>query len=177
MQRNSKTKSRFNNNKGLFLRSECDEFSYMINFNLMNSSGNIKYFSFIGKIIAKAILENVKINLCFNKLLYKLILDKSLHYKDFRYIDQQVFLIIKVYNSIINIKKLGSTSNLGIFYVFEYEKNGVRVEEELIQGGANKEVNDINDYLFKRLTFIVNKIQPFINEIKSNLFAVFCLER
>ena len=59
---------------GLFERSDTDEISYLIKQNL-NPSKNIldKYF-FIGRVLAKALLENLTVNCCFNKVIYQLIL-------------------------------------------------------------------------------------------------------
>jgi hypothetical protein len=58
----------------LFIESETDTFSYIINPLLKRNDNNYKYFSLIGKLIAKALIDNITVNICFNKLIYKMIL-------------------------------------------------------------------------------------------------------
>lgn len=45
---------------------------------------------FLGKIIAKALLDNLTINACFNKLIYKMILSESVTLDDLVFIDKPV---------------------------------------------------------------------------------------
>jgi hypothetical protein len=56
---------------------------------------NLEYFNFLGKIIAKSLLDNITINLCFNKLLYKLILNEKIKFEDLIFIDKPVTIIFK----------------------------------------------------------------------------------
>ena len=55
----------------LFIVSDSQEFSYIINPFLQNTEKNLEYFNFIGKLMAKALLDNITINICFNKIIYK----------------------------------------------------------------------------------------------------------
>ncbi len=50
----------------------------------------IDYFDFLGKIIAKALLDNITLNLCFNKIIYKLILGEKINFEDLMFIDKPV---------------------------------------------------------------------------------------
>jgi hypothetical protein len=45
---------------------------------------------FIGKIIAKALLDNLTINTCFNKLIYKMLLEEKVILDDLVFIDKPV---------------------------------------------------------------------------------------
>jgi hypothetical protein len=45
---------------------------------------------FLGKIIAKALLDNLTINACFNKLIYKIILEEKVIFDDLIFIDKPV---------------------------------------------------------------------------------------
>lgn len=45
---------------------------------------------FLGKIIAKALLDNLTINACFNKLIYKMILNENIILDDLVFIDKPV---------------------------------------------------------------------------------------
>ena len=58
----------------LFIISDSNEFSYIINPFLAPNQENFEYFAFIGKLIAKALFDNITVNICFNKLIYKMIL-------------------------------------------------------------------------------------------------------
>ena len=49
----------------LFIISDSNEFSYIINPFLSHNKENFEYFSFIGKLIAKALFDNITINICF----------------------------------------------------------------------------------------------------------------
>lgn len=77
----------------LFKRADCDNFSYKINSSLEKSEINLNYFKFIGKLMAKAMLENVCLNTCFNKLIFKMILNEKIELRDLKYFDQEVFIL------------------------------------------------------------------------------------
>ncbi len=48
----------------------------------------------MGYLIAKAFLENVTINLCFNKLIYKIILSEKISIEDLIFINKPVILYL-----------------------------------------------------------------------------------
>jgi hypothetical protein len=73
----------------LFTRTECDEFSFKINSDYL-SLEHLQFFRFIGGLLAKAVLENVSINTCFNLLIYKMLLDEKIKLKHLEYYDKQV---------------------------------------------------------------------------------------
>jgi hypothetical protein len=54
------------------------------------SSKILEYYNFLGKIIAKALLDNITLNLCFNKIIYKLILGEKIKFEDIVFIDKPV---------------------------------------------------------------------------------------
>jgi len=64
------------------------------------------YFRLIGKLISKALLENITINLCFNKLIYKIILSEKITFEDLIFINKPVdlkkFLLKPLLNVIYN---------------------------------------------------------------------------
>lgn len=78
--------------RGLFKRSDNDEYSHVINPNARRDIVNLGIFNFLGKIIAKALLENLTINTCFNKILYLCILEEELTYKNLVFVDNKVNL-------------------------------------------------------------------------------------
>jgi hypothetical protein len=76
--------------KGLFEKADTDEYSFCISQNCITSIDNLDLFYFIGKILAKALLDNLTVNACFNKLIYKLILDERLILDDLIFINKPV---------------------------------------------------------------------------------------
>jgi hypothetical protein len=153
----------------LFEKSDCDEYSYVPSKNLINDEKTLKYFKFIGILISKALIDNITINLCFNKIIYKLLINEKILFEDLKIIDTQLYLSIK------ELKKIDPEllKDLCMYYVYEYhDLNGNLVSEELIPGGKDKLVENLNDYIEKRIDFMTKKYLPFINEIKNGLVEI-----
>jgi hypothetical protein len=81
-------------NLGIFEKADCEEFLYKIKKGLTPSEDNLKYFRFIGQMLAKAMLENISIHTCFNLLIFKMILNEKITLDDLEFYDQNV--IIKI---------------------------------------------------------------------------------
>jgi hypothetical protein len=79
----------------LFIVSDTNEFSYTINPFLSEVSTNFDYFTFLGQLIAKALLENITINVCFNKLIYKILLNEKVTFNDLVLIDSPLYHSLK----------------------------------------------------------------------------------
>ena len=139
----------------LFERSECDEISYIFNKNLNeNSFWSFKYFRFIGKLMAKSIIDNISINLSFNSLIYKLILEEEVKFEDLKNIDTYL------YSSFLSLKNMTpkDISAMEIYYTYQYEdSNGKLITDELIEGGEDIKVSDIDDYINKRIKYMVKR--------------------
>jgi hypothetical protein len=52
------------------------------------------------------------------------------------------------------------------------DTQGSLIKDELRENGANIVVSDVNDYIKKRIDYIVKKQKIFVNEIKSGFFKV-----
>ena len=152
----------------LFERAECDEINYVFNKNLNeNSKWCFKYFNFLGRLIAKSLIDNITINLSFNCLIYKLILGETINFEDLKNIDTNL------YSSLLSMKNMKpeELDTMEIYYSIQYENDkGEIVIEELIPNGNDKKVTDINDYIEKRINYLVTKSQIFINHIQEGLF-------
>ena len=152
----------------LFEKSDNDEYSYVINKKLNeNSTWSFKYFNFIGKLIAKSIIDNITINLSFNILIYKLILEERVTFEDLKYIDTYL------YSSLLSLKHMTpeELSSMEIYYIYQYEDdNGNLISDELIEGGETKLVTDIDDYIKKRINYMINKSKIFVKKIQESLF-------
>jgi len=63
--------------------------------------------------------------------------------------------------------------DLCLFYVVDYKNNqGNIITEELIPDGSNTIVTDIEDYIEKRINYMVAKNKIFVDLIKEELFKV-----
>lgn len=154
---------------GLFEKSDCDDYSFVPKRSLAPIKQNFEYFDFIGFIIAKALLENITINLCFNKIIYKMLINEPVHFEDLKYIDKQLYLSLKdLRNYDPEVLK-----DLCLYYVYEYKNEKEElISEEIIPNGSEILVNDINDYIEKRIQFMMSKYEPFIAQIRKTLFSV-----
>jgi len=152
----------------LFERSECDEINYIFNKNLNDKSDwSFKYFNFIGRLIAKSLIDNITINLSFNCLIYKLILGEKITFEDLKNIDTNL------YSSLLSMKNMTpeELDTMEVYYSIQYQNDaGQVVTEELIHDGNNKKVTDINDYIEKRINYLVTKSQILIFHIQEGLF-------
>ena len=150
----------------LFIESETDTFSYIINPLLKRNDNNYKYFSLIGKLIAKALIDNITVNICFNKLIYKMILQEEIK------IEELVFINKPLYNSIENMIDFDCAS-LGLYYNIELKDINNNVHAFDIQNdGINIQVRDMSDYIKKRIDFMTTLYEPFIKRIRDSLFEI-----
>ena len=159
-------------NLKLFVRSDTDDFSYIINPFLKRNQKNYKYFDFIGKLMAKALIDNITVNICFNKLIYKMILQERVKF------DELVFINKPFYDSIKNLKNRDIDDNygctdLGLYYNIEMKdiKNKIHYLD-LIKNGTNYIVEDIDEYISKRIDFMYGLYEPFIKRIRDSLYNV-----
>jgi hypothetical protein len=154
--------------KGIFERAECDEISYVFNKNLTEDSYWVeKYLYFIGKLMAKSIIDNITINLSFNILIYKLILEEEIKFEDLKNID--TFL----YSSLLSLKQMKpeELDSMEIYYTYQYENaEGKLIIDELIPDGENIKVTNIDDYIEKRINYIVKKSKFLVKYIQDGLF-------
>jgi len=74
----------------LFEKSDSEEYSFRISKYINPSIETLDIMFFIGKIISKALLDNLTINACFNKLIYKMILNEKISLDDLVFIDKPV---------------------------------------------------------------------------------------
>jgi len=81
----------------LFEKSDSTDFSYIVPLGLECTDKVKDYFRLIGKLIAKALLENVTINLCFNKLIYKIILSEITTFEDLMFINKPVRICLSIF--------------------------------------------------------------------------------
>ena len=167
--------SLLNKNRQLFLGNERDDsdYSFSINPLLLETKSNFKYFNFIGKLLGKALLDNITINLCFNKVIYKLIVEEEVQFNDLIFIDKSL------YHSLSNLKSMSNDRNfdiesLALFYVIDMNIPGKtnQISVDLKKNGRNEQVTKIEDYIQSRIDFILGSIAVFTNEIKKGMFSI-----
>jgi hypothetical protein len=153
----------------LFEKSDNDIISYKIHKDCIADYDILKRFEYIGKFIAKAILENLNINLCFNHLLYKILLEEPVVLQDIVFIDKQL------YSSLKAIKESKEINEMELYFSVQNMIDGKVVEEELIPNGLNTKVTNENVDFFiqKKIDFIVYKTKVFVDEIKKGFNSVF----
>ena len=157
----------------LFIISDSNEFSYIINPFLSHNKENLEYFAFIGKLIAKALFDNITVNICFNKLIYKMILQEEINFNDLLFIDYTL------YTSLKNLKEIGlsQNNNLEVYYSLEMKDVYNHTHSlELVNKGREIPLTNIDDYIKKRINFMIGLYEPFIKEIRDNIYAYFSKE-
>lgn len=64
--------------------------------------------------------------------------------------------------------------DLCLFYVVDYhDKKGNLITEEIISDGSNIMVTNIDDYIEKRIDYMIAKNKIFIDYMKEELFKVY----
>ena len=160
------------NQLNLFISSDTDDYSYIINPFLKRNQKNFKYFEFIGKLMAKALIDNITVNICFNKLIYKMILQEKIEFNEF------VFINKPLYDSVRNLKTSNLNdeipcTDLGLYYNIEMKDTNDNIHSlDIIENGKNILVSDIDDYINKRMDFMVGLYEPFIKRIRDSLYSV-----
>ena len=159
----------------LFIVSDTNDFSYIINPFLSHNNENFEYFTFIGKLIVKALFDNITVNICFNKLIYKMILQEEITFKDLVFIDNPL------YNSLKNLKetKLFDNPNenyerikdLEIYYSIEMKDVYNHMHSlELMEKGRETFVLNLDDFIKKRILFMIGMYEPFIKIIRDTIY-------
>ena len=154
----------------LFVISDSNEFSYIINPFLSHNKENFEYFSFIGKLIAKALFDNITVNICFNKLIYKMILQEEISFKDLLFIDYSLYTSLKNLKG-INLAQNNKNNNLELYYSIEMKDVYNHMHNfELIEKGREIPLTNIDDYISKRIKFMIGMYEPFIKVIRDNIY-------
>ena len=160
---------------GLFERSDTEEISYLIKSNIKVTDDILKSYYFIGKVIGKALMENLTINCCFNKVIYQLILGEKIEFKDLIFIDKQL------YNSINNLMTMKEEcgENIAlceIYFSYQYkDEKGNICYQDLIENGNDILVTQDNFdlYVEKRIEYLTKSQSIGVNEIIKGINSIF----
>ena len=158
----------------LFERADNDEVSYIFSQKPITKEKKEKY-EFVGTVLAKALLENLTINCCFNTLIYKILLQEEIKLEDLVFIDKQL------YKSLKEIKDISLKEDIELYELYfnlDIEKDGKITTYNLIENGENIQVTNKNLdlYIEKRISFLVNSQIPGIESIKKGIKKVYPIE-
>jgi E3 ubiquitin-protein ligase HUWE1 len=165
-------------NTGMFQRSDTDEVGYIIKPNLYPSQELLNKYFFIGRVLAKALLENLTVNCCFNKVIYQLILGEKIELNDLVFIDRPLYKSMK---HLVSMKEeCGENIALcEIYFTFDYEdENGGFHQEDLIQNGSDILVtqDNLDQYIDKRIEYYTKSQLSGIKEIIRGINTIFPVE-
>ena len=162
-------------NLKLFVKSDTKEFSYILNPFLLYNEENFRYLKLVGILIAKALMQNVTINICFNKLIYKMILQEKIEFEDLAFIDTEFYTSIKNLKENIFMNQDESiVKELGFIYALEMKDCYDHLHNlELIEKGRNIPVENLDDYVNKRIDILVGLYYPFVKKIQEGIFTIF----
>ena len=160
---------------GMFQRSDTDEIGYIIKPNLYPSQELLNKYYFIGRVLAKALLENLTVNCCFNKVIYQLILGEKIQLNDLVFIDRPLYKSMK---HLVSMKEeCGENIALcEIYFTFDYEdESGRFLQEDLIPNGRNILVtqDNLDEYIDKRIEYYTKSQLSGIKEIIRGINTIF----
>ena len=159
----------------LFIPSENNEFSYILNPFLFQNEENFKYCRLIGLLLGKAIMQNITINICFNKLIYKMILCEKIQYEDLIFIDNQLYKSLNNLKENLQYNDIDDGNNilkdLDMNYAIEMRDINNHIHSfELMKNGRNISVDNLDDFIEKRIKFLTGIYEPFIKEIRATFY-------
>lgn len=161
-------------NLGLFSVASTPEFSYKVNEDSKHIDNHRTLFLFFGQILAKALFDNIPVNVCLNKSIFKALLgfDKEHDYsnlEDFKTVDYNIYNSLKF----IRDNKLKDHEDMLEFY-FTTEVSSVMAEAlgestivDLIPNGSTVRVTDSNktDFITKKCYYMSYKV--VLEQLKS----------
>ena len=162
-------------NTGLFERSDTDEIGYIVKKNINSSTEKLNKYYFIGKVLAKALLENLTVNCCFNKMIYQLILGEKIQLNDLVFIDKPLYNSMK---HLVSMKdECGENIALcELYFSYQYEgEDGGIYEEDLMENGNDILVtkDNLDLYIEKRIEFFTKSQLIGVNEIIKGINTIF----
>ena len=156
-------KELFSTNLNLFFLTNTDDPRYMI----LKNNHDPELYLFTGKLIGKALLENIPINCGLSKVIYKHILGVPLDSEDIQYVDKDLYE---------SMKYMQNNSIEGVFYeVFAIPDENGRMRE-LVDNGKDLQVTDENKdfYINLRVYYELNdSIERSAKCLKEGIFTIF----
>ena len=157
----------------LFEKSDTNEISYIIKKNINITNKSKSKFTFIGKLLAKALLENLTVNCCFNKIIFQILLNEIITLDDLVFIDKPLYTSLK---NLIEMNKKGEDiSILELYFSIQYKdsKNKL-ITNELIENGDSIQVKseNLDLYIQKRIEYLIKTQKKSVNLIKQGFNSI-----
>lgn len=127
------------------------------------------YFRFVGRVIGRALFNGQLIRGHMVRMIYKHILGWPITFEDVKAHDEEY------YSSLKKLTKLEDVSPMCLDFTVTEETMGIRVEKELMEGGAMKEVTNENlaEYLEANIRYrMFNRTMPQLTELLLGFFDV-----
>jgi E3 ubiquitin-protein ligase HUWE1 len=167
----------FNPNFALFSLTD-NGVSFHPNTNSSINPDHLHFFRFVGRMIGKAIYDDMLLECHFSKPFYKMILGEDLSFEDVESLDNSIYKSPREY------LKEEDVESLYAFFAVNHERFGKKEDYELIPGGQNIQVTNENvkEYVEKLSYFhmyekvkdqIRNFTAGFYELIPKNLISVF----
>ena len=135
-----------------------------------NNEMHLKYFEFIGKIMAKAIFDGMMIDCYFTRTIYKLILGTPISYHDMEDYDPVYFNSIKWL-----LENDFSNSDTYLSYSYNHDNLGEIQTVDLVENGRNIDVNEENkfDYIQRLCSYkLYDTIKPQIDSLLKGFYEI-----
>ncbi|KAL9642107.1 hypothetical protein ABK040_007113 [Willaertia magna] len=134
-----------NVNNALFLNTGINN-TYHINPSSMINNDHLQYFTFIGKLIGKAIFDMQIMDLHFTRVIFKCIIGKPIQFEDLEYVDPSMYYSLLKLLNIENVEQL-----MEMNFTVELNDFGFNNCVELLPNGNDILVNDENKYQYVEL--------------------------
>ena len=124
-------------------------------------------------------MQNVTINICLNKLIYKMILQEKIDFEDLAFIDTDFYTSIKnLKENIMMTNDKNIVKELGFIYALEMKDCYQHIHSfELIENGRNIPVENLDDYVKKRIDILIGLYYPFVKKIQEGFFNLIPKEK
>ena len=157
----------------LFEKSDTNEISYIIKKNINMTNKSKSKFIFIGKLLAKALLENLTVNCCLNKIIFQILLNEQITLDDLVFIDKPLYSSLK---NLLEMNKKGEDlSILELYFSIQYKdsKNKL-ITYDLIENGDYTQVNseNLNLYIQKRIEHLIKTQKKSVELIKNGFNTI-----
>ena len=142
----------------------------MINRCSFYNVNHLKYFNFVGKLIAKAVIEQQPLNCYFTRSLYKHILGKEVRYTDMEKEDSVLYKGL-VYLLEHNVAEVGTDMR----FVFDVQEFGVKKTIDLVPNGANITVTEQNKHEYVKCVCqekMTNSIQTQLAAFLESFYSL-----
>ncbi|KAI7900225.1 uncharacterized protein BX663DRAFT_554130 [Cokeromyces recurvatus] len=163
----------FDPNYALFIASAADRLTYQPNRASGVSAEHLNYFKFVGRIIGKAIHDGRLLDAYFTRSFYKLILGRSVDYRDVETVDPTY------YKSLVWMLENDITDIIDATFSIEVDDFGKRKIIDLKANGRNIAVTEANKHEYVALVTeqkLVLAIKDQVNAFLEGFYDIIPVE-